>query len=260
MKQKIQRFGPPILSFVLLCACGSNTPPSSSDDAAPEEDFYTVHPAQAGNISGKVIYEGEAPPAQEIDMNSEPECAKVHSGPILSQRLLVDESGGLANAFLSIEDDFEDLKFKVPSEPITIDQAGCVYTPLVLGVRAGQKLMVTNSDPVTHNIHPLPRFNRESNRTQSAGAEPLHLPFGRPEMMIPVKCNLHSWMVSFVSVMSHPFFAVSAADGSFEIQGLPPGEYTLVAMHERLGRQKVAVTVGPGESKSIEILYKQPEG
>ncbi len=259
MKRKIQRLALPILSFALLCSCASNTTPSSSEEAELEEDFYTISPAQAGNISGTVIYEGEVPPSQKIDMSSEPECAKVHSAPILSQRLLVDETGGLANVFLAIEADFEGLRFKVPSEPVTIDQVGCTYTPLVLGVRTGQKLFVRNSDPVTHNVHPLPRFNRESNRTQSAGTEPLYLPFSRPEMMIPVKCNLHSWMVSFVSVMSHPFFAVSAADGSFEIQGLPPGEYTLVAMHERLGRQKVTVTVGPGESKSIEILYKQPE-
>ena len=67
-------------------------------------------------------------------------------------------------------------------------------------------------------------------------------------------------MVSFVSVMPHPFFAVSAADGSFEIQGLPPGGYTLVSMHERLGRQAVTVTVGPGESKSVEFVYQEPEG
>ena len=79
-------------------------------------------------------------------------------------------------------------------------------------------------------------------------------------MMIAVKCNLHSWMVSFVSLMPHPFFAVSAADGSFEIQGLPPGEYTLVSMHERLGRQEVTVTVGPGQSKSVQFLYRQPGG
>ena len=260
MKQKIQRFGLPVLSLALLCSCGGDAPPSSGQEAAAEEDFYTVDPAQAATISGKVVYKGEVPPAEEIDMSSEPECAKVHSGPILSQRLLVDETGGLANAFLSIEADFEGLKFKVPSEPVAIDQLGCLYTPRVVSLQVGQQLLVTNSDPVTHNLHPLPRFNRESNRTQSVGAEPLRLPFGRPEMMIPVKCNLHSWMVTFVSVMPHPFFAVSAADGSFEIQGLPPGEYTLVSMHERLGRQEVTVTVGPGESKNVEFVYQEPEG
>ena len=259
MKQKIQRFGLLALSVALFYSCGGEAPPSSSEETAPEEDFYTINPAEAGNISGKVTYEGEVPPAEEIDMSAEPECAKKHSGPILSQRLLVDKSGGLANVFLSIEADFEGLKFKVPAEPVVIDQGGCLYTPRVVGVRAEQRLLVSNSDPVTHNVHPLPRFNRESNRTQSAGSDPLLLPFRRPEMMIPVKCNLHSWMVTFVSVMPHPFFAVSAADGSYQIRGLPPGEYTLLAMHERLGHQRVTFTVGPGESKSIEIPYKQPK-
>ena len=260
MKQKIHRFGLPVLSLALLCSCGGDAPPSSGQEAAAEEDFYSVDPAQAATISGKVGYEGEVLPAKEIDMSSAPECAKVHSGPILSQRLLVDETGGLANAFLSIEADFEGLNFKVPSQPVAIDQLGCFYTPRVVGVQVGQQLLVTNGDPVTHNVHPLPRFNRESNRTQSAGGEPLLLPFRRPEMMIPVKCNLHSWMVTFVSVVPHPFFAVSSRNGSFEIQGLPPGEYTLASMHERLGRQEVTVTVGPGESKSVEFVYQEPEG
>ena len=260
MKQNIQRFGLPVLSLALLCSCGGDAPSSSSEKAAAEGDFYTVDPAQAATISGKVVYKSEVPPAGEIDMSSEPECAKVHSGPILSQRLLVDETGGLANAFLSVEADFEGLKFKVPSEPVAIDQLGCLYTPRVVGVQVGQQLLVTNSDPVTHNVHPLPRFNRESNRTQSAGSEPLLLPFRRPEVMIPVKCNRHSWMVTFVSVVPHPFFAVSSGNGAFEIQGLPPGKYTLVSTHERLGRQEMTVTVGPGESKSVEFVYQEPEG
>jgi len=260
MKREIQRFGLPVLSLALLCSCEGDAPPSSGQEAAAEEDFYTVDPAQAATISGKVVFKGEVPPAEEIDMSSEPECAKVHSGPILSQRLLVDESGGLANVFLSIGADFEGLKFRVPSEPVAMDQLGCLYTPRVVGVQVGQHLLVTNSDPVTHNVHPLPRFNRESNRTQSAGSEPLLLPFRRPEMMIPVKCNRHSWMVTFVSVVPHPFFAVSSRNGFFEIQGLPPGKYTLMSMHERLGRQEMTVTVGPGEFKSVEFIYQEPEG
>lgn len=259
MKQKIQRFGLLTLSVALFYSCGGEAPPSSSKEAAPEGDFYTINPAEAATISGKVVYQGEVPPAEEIDMSSEPECAKVHSGPVLSRRLLVDGSGGLANAFVAIEADFEGLEFKVPSEPVMVDQVGCTYTPRSVGVQVGQQLLVTNSDPVTHNVHPLPRFNRESNRTQSSGSEPLLLPFRRPEMMIPVKCNLHSWMITFVSVVPHPFFAVSALDGSFQIRGLPPGEYTLVSMHERLGRQEVAVAVGPGESKTVQFLYKPPE-
>ena len=260
MNLKIQWFALPILSFALLGSCASDTGPSPAPEAEPEGNFYTIDPAQAGKLSGRVLYEGEVPPADEIDMSSEPECARVHPGPVFSERLVVDDSGGLAHAFLSIDSDFEGLRFTVPTAPVTIDQAGCMYKPRVVGVRTGQKLLVENSDPVTHNVHPMPRFNRESNRTQSAGAEPLQLPFPRPEMMIPVRCNLHPWMVSFVSVLSHPFFAVSAPDGSFQIEGLPPGEYNLVAMHERLGQQKVTVTVAAGGSTSVEIVYPQPEG
>ncbi|MBI2956203.1 MAG: carboxypeptidase regulatory-like domain-containing protein, partial [Acidobacteria bacterium] len=118
---------------------------------------------------------------------------------------------------------------------------------------------VLNSDQTTHNIHPVPSVNREWNRSQPPGADKLVEKFAREEVAIPVKCNIHPWMRSYLAVVKHPFFAVTAADGSFEIKGLPPGNYTLAAWHEKYGELTQQVTVAAKETKTVEFTFS-PSG
>ena len=121
----------------------------------------------------------------------------------------------------------------------------------VLGVRAGQVVSVTNSDPTNHNVHPLPRVNKEWNESQVAGQGPIKRAFAKPESMVQVKCNQHAWMTAWIGVVSHPFFAVSDAGGAFAIKGLPPGEYELEAWHEKFGARTLTVKVEPkGEARA----------
>ena len=107
-----------------------------------------------------------------------------------------------------------------------------MYKPHVVGIQARQQLKVVTSDKTTHNIHPLPKVNREWNVSQPPDADPIMQSFSRPEESIPVKCNQHPWMRAYIHVMSNPFYAVTGDDGSFKIEGLPAGEYELEAMHE----------------------------
>ena len=128
-----------------------------------------------------------------------------------------------------------------------------MYTPHMLGLVVGQKLRIKNSDPTNHNIHPLPKENREWNQSMPPGSADLVQEFARPEIMIPVKCNVHPWMISYVGVQRHPFFAVTGADGSFEIKGLPPGDYVIEAWHEKFGTFQQNVTVGASETKQVDF-------
>ena len=121
---------------------------------------------------------------------------------------------------------------------------------------ASVTLRVTNSDATLHNVHPLPRSNDEFNKSQAAGAGPLDTTFSKPELMIPVKCNIHPWMRAYINVAEHPFFAVSGADGSFTIKGLPAGEYTIEAVHEKYGNQEAKVIVGEGESATVDLKFQ----
>jgi hypothetical protein len=80
--------------------------------------------------------------------------------------------------------------------------------------------------------------------------------FDKPEVWIPVGCDVHPWMRAYVAVVPHPFFAVTGEDGSFEIRGLPAGEYEIEAVHEKLERQSQKVTVKDGEAATLTLTFK----
>jgi len=140
--------------------------------------------------------------------------------------------------------------------PVTIDQKGCQYHPHVLALITDQPLQVINSDPVTHNIHPNPKDNREWNQSQPPGAPPFEQDFARQEIAIPVKCNIHPWMKMYIAVFANPYFEVTGKDGSFAIKNVPPGTYTVSAWHERDGTAEQSVTIQPKESKSVTLTFK----
>ena len=153
--------------------------------------------------------------------------------------------------------DWKERLSKSPRRPVIIDQSGCWFHPRVVGIQTGQILKVINSDPVTHNIHPMAEINREWNHSQGAGDPPIARKFIKPEIMIRVKCNIHSWMHAFIGVLDHPYFAVSNEDGSFEIKNLPPGTYTIAVWQEKLGTQERQVTVPPHGNAEANFTFKE---
>jgi plastocyanin len=208
-----------------------------------------------GTVSGLVKFEGQLPQPARINMNADPTCAKAHSGAVTAEDYVAGTGGTLGNVIVFIADGLGDRAFEVPAEPVVVEQKGCVYLPHVLGVRANQKLQVTNSDNTTHNIHPVPTNNREWNKAEPAGST-MEESFAREEVAIPVKCNVHPWMRGYISVFKHPFFTISGKDGHFDLRNLPPGEYTVEAWHEKLGTQKQKLVIASGEAKNIEFVFK----
>ena len=126
----------------------------------------------------------------------------------------------------------------------------------MFGVRAGQPIEVLNDDNTMHNVHALPKTNREFNQSMNMKGEKKTYTFTAPEVMIRFKCDVHNWMTAHVGVMAHPFFAVSKADGTFDIAGLPPGSYTIEAWHERLGTQTQKITIADRQAQSIAFTFK----
>jgi hypothetical protein len=145
--------------------------------------------------------------------------------------------------------------FPIPDEPALMEQKGCQYKPHVLAMRAGQKLKVVNDDATAHNIHPMPNNNREWNVSQPAGT-PVEEVFAREEVAISVKCNIHPWMRSYIAVVKNPYFAVTDKNGAFELKDVPPGDYTVQAWHEKLGRRTQKITVGAGATKPVEFVFQ----
>lgn len=224
--------------------------------------FASGDAVAGATVSGTIKLElpgGKKPGRKKIQMAADPVCAGKHtSGPALSEVVVVEDDGGLHNVFVYVKKGLEGRKFDTPSEPAVLDQQGCIYVPHVMGVRAGQPITVLNSDGTLHNIHPKPQNSAEINKAMPKFMKKITISFANAEVMVPVKCDVHPWMQSYIGVMDHPFFAVSGEGGKFEIAGLPAGTYTVEAWHEseRLGTMTQEVTVADGESKSVDFMFK----
>jgi plastocyanin len=203
----------------------------------------SVPAAAPGTVVGKVTYQGRTPQPRVVRMSSDPLCMPESKGGTLSEVLVVGPGNGLQNAFIYVKDGLGTRTFPAPKTPVVLDQQGCRYRPHVVGIQVGQPLEVRNSDGTLHNVHAVPKVNREFNFGQPLKGMKTTRTFDRTEVMVPFKCDVHGWMNAYAGVVAHPFFAVSKADGSYEIKGLPPGNYTIEVWHEQLGTQTSKVTV-----------------
>ena len=185
-----------------------------------------VNAASAGQITGTVKLDGQAPHQKPIDMSKDPACAPARGGmPPASENVVVGANGGLANVVVYISQGLTGNEAATPSQPATIDQRGCQYLPHVLAMNVGQHLTVLNSDKTAHNIHPQPNpagGNTQWNKSQTAGSPPIDVAWSNEEIAIPVKCNIHPWMRAYIAVVKGPF-GVSNDGGSFKLDNVPPG-------------------------------------
>src|SRR5271156_5792626 len=254
-KQWLVTLGLCVIVGLVLAACSKK--PSEEQAAAPSTAATPapaatpIDPATVASVSGTVSFDGVAPKEAKIDMSQDPAC----KGMNMAETVVVD-GGKLDNVFVYVKEGLDNRTFDTPKDAVTIDQSGCKYHPHVLGIMTGQTLKVINSDPTTHNIHPTPADNREWNESQPPQAPAIEKTFAREEIMLPVKCNQHPWMKMYVNVVKSPFYAVTGPDGKFEIKGLPPGDYTLAFVHEKLGEQDQKVTLAAKESKTVDQSFK----
>jgi plastocyanin len=247
-------------SLLLLSGCGGKTDtseaPKKEEPKSAATPAVAVDDANAGSITGKVAFAGDKPSMKTLSMDATPACARAHTTPQKSQEVVVNENGTLKNVFVWVKAGLPDKQWPAPTTPVRLDQKGCMYEPHVFGVMANQDIEIANDDPTNHNIHPLPKENREWNESQPPKGEPKKKSFARQEVMIPVKCNVHPWMRAYIGVVSHPFFAVTGDDGTFTIKGLPPGTYTVEAWQEKFGPKEMQVTVAPKEAKTADFDFK----
>jgi hypothetical protein len=252
-----------------LMALASSCGKTATNEAGPEATSSTAGKAYTakgdeGTVSGAIAFNGAAPAPKKIDTSADPVCGTAN--PNLSTEDTMVKDGKLANVFVYVKDGTTadgtkvgDYTFTPPSEAAVLDQKGCHYVPHIQGVQVNQKLKITNSDPTQHNIHPTPKSNPEWNQTQPNGAAPIEKTFARAEVLIPVKCNQHPWMKSYVAVLKHPFFAISGEDGTFTIKGLPPGKYTIAAWHEKGGpngtEKTMEVTVAANGTAKADFAF-----
>jgi hypothetical protein len=239
----------------LLAAGGLMLVALSVNTATMQEKPVYKPTGGEATIVGTISFVGQPPKPFRIDTSADPICAKAN--PDASTDWVVVHNQKLANVVVYLRSEsLNTYSFPAPSPDVTLEHKGCQYVPHVLGMQTQQTLKVVNSDPTAHNTHPTPKNNDEWNQSQGSGAGPLEQRFPSPELFIPIKDSQHPWEKAYVGVFSHPFFSVSSTDGSYKISGLPPGEYTVVAWHEKLGEQTVDVFLAGSELRNLDFSFK----
>jgi plastocyanin len=204
--------------------------------------------ATAADITGTVTLNGTPPPEKAIaPIKDDPSCGKLHTTAPMTKFYVIGDNKGLADVVVMLKG-VTGKSTGASAKPAVLDQHGCIYVPQIIAVQTGQKLLVKNSDPVMHNVSTTPAAgsaNKPQNMVQMQGAADLTFSFNAAENFLRFKCDVHPWMFAWVTVVDSPYYAVTDKDGNFAIKDVPPGKYTVTALH-----RKAAPT---GADKEIEV-------
>ncbi len=238
-----------LLATLALTACKQSPSIPATPTAA------AVDPATAATITGTVHFDGKPPARIPIDMALDPACLMV-TEPNLTEQFIVDH-GGLANVFVYVKAGAPASVAPATAQPVRLNQKGCRYVPHVIAVQQGGRVAFQNSDPTLHNVHTTP--DQAGNASLDLSEMPMGKPqtevFHTPETMLPVRCNNHPWMQAFINVAPNAYYAVSGPDGTFTLPKLPPGTYTLAAVHEKLGEQDIQITIAPKATATANFSF-----
>jgi hypothetical protein len=246
-----------LLALAISCSRGGD----EEDDAGGGGGETALTPytptGKEGTIKGTIVFAGQPPTLDPIPMDADANCLRAN--PEGKDEALIVNGDKLQYVFVYIKEgkltdggkNINTLSFGGPPGPVTLHQEGCMYRPRVIGMQTRQKLLVTNDDQTTHNVNVASKKNEGINPSQPPGTPAIEHEFKQSEILVPVKCNQHPWMIAYIGVLRHSFFDRSKEDGSFEIKDLPPGTYTLVAWHEKYAKEQTQqITVGSGETKT----------
>ena len=187
-------------------------------------------------VSGRVYLRGTPPPEKVIALDAV--CAKLQPAGLKTRFYVVGNDGGLANVFVYLKEGAPQ-NYPMPDgvKPV-LETVGCQFQPYVMGVRAGQKFTITNSDPTLHHAHAAPKNSKEHGLPMIVNVREHDRVFDKAEVLVRIKCDVHAWMFAYVGVVEHPWFAVTDANGNFQLPyKLPAGKYKLAAIHLKTGEQ-----------------------
>jgi hypothetical protein len=264
----MKKFLAMLFAVTLVVACGKGREAASHEDEGEDDEqpaaaasatsaapaAAPVVSADAATINGLVKFEGTPAKPPALQMSADPFCQSQHAAPVTDEEVVVGPAGELANVILWIKN--------APSAPppqtaALLDQKGCRYIPHVQAIQVNQPLQIRNDDNTLHNVHAMPSVNSQFNEGQPVQGMVSTKKFDKPEPApFKVKCDVHGWMKSYMIVLPHPYHGVSAMNGAYTIPNLPPGNYTIVAWHEKFGQQEQNITVAPKEQKQVNFTFK----
>ncbi len=232
----------------ILSACGEQ-------QQKPARQPTPLDLSTTGTISGQVLFQGPVPPQTVLQLGGWSECATQHPTGLPRAADILVNNGKLQSAVIYVQAGLGDRVFTIPTDPVVSDQKGCVFLPRIMVAQVDQPIRFVNSDPIAHNVHGRSTASQDWNFSLGVKGASRTLTLKKPETMIEITCDIHPWMKAYLGVFDHPYFAISAADGSFTLRNLPPGEYTIAAWHERFGTQSQQLSLSEKEQKSITFTF-----
>lgn len=210
------------------------------EPGAPAAAAPAVPPAPAGKgvVRGAVTFTGTVPAAADVPASNDPAC----EGMSTKDASVLVKDGKLANVLVRVRGNVPGAP-PAPATPVLVDQSKCTYVPRVQGAMAGQPVAFKNSDGTLHNVRGLVGTKSAFNVAQPPSAAPVQKTLPADAEVLKLKCDVHPWMTAFVVTNPNPYFATTGADGTFSLEGLPAGTYTVEAWHESLGTKTAQVTV-----------------
>ena len=258
-----------VMGVLITIGCGGSKPQEEAATAESErasmqlasfdhaqDSLRSQAASGSAAIQGSVKFSGTPPAPAKVKMDADPQCRLQHQDAVLAQEVIVNANGTLKNVFVYVKTGLEGKSFPAPAQVAKLDQHGCLYEPHVSGMRVNQPLEIVNSDATLHNVNCKPAKSKPFNIAQPIKGMKSTKTFTAPEVMVKCACNVHPWMATYIGVLEHPFFGVTGDEGRFTIAGLPAGQYTLEAWHEKYGTQTQTVSVGDGESKSVDFTFQ----
>ena len=221
--------------------------------------FSTIYSnIHAGSLKGSVRFDGKPPKKKKLRMDADPVCGSAHSGPVFSESFKVNSNGDLAECLVWLRN--VEYSGGVPKEPVVIDQKGCINIPHVFAMQAGQELLIKNSDPTLHNIHSMPKVNKEFNFAMPKVVKEKKSTFEKSEDPFYIKCDVHPWMKSWALVSDHPYFAITDTNGSYLIDNIPAGTYEVVCWQEKFKKNPLTATVTIGDQAvTKDFTFSRPK-
>lgn len=214
-------------------------PPKEPPKPTPPPEPTKPATGGKGSIKGSVGFTGAAPAAVAVKMN-DPKCKKLSPG--LKIQEVEAKDGKLKNVFVYIKSGLPKKKWDAPKTNVVLDNKGCDYEPKVVGLQVGQKLELLNSDPLLHNVNSQGKRFKFNVALPKQGMK-IEKKAKKPEVLVHIKCDVHSWMHAWAGITEHPFFAVTDASGAFEMKDVPAGKYTVAFVHPKLGEKTQEITV-----------------
>jgi plastocyanin len=228
---------------------GASSAASAAKSAAPAGGEAKMGTA---TIKGVVNFSGKAPEMKVPKKRKDAEFCKTKE---VKYNAVVSTGGKLAEVLVRLANDGVKGDYKAPPKHAEINQVDCMYTPRVQGVVSGQTIDIKNGDGTLHNVHTYKGAESWFNTPQIKGAPTIEKEMPEENKVVKFTCDVHPWMRGFVVVSSHPFFAVSGADGTFTIEKVPAGEYTVEAWHPHYGLKTSAAKVKVEDGKSAEVTF-----